>query len=125
MRIVVVACALIVSGCAGTSEVSTNAADILEPDQVIKIYDVTPAEALSLGPVSANTCNRPRDVARRRLLTAVQRLGGNGVSQLTCTDEGMSWSCWSSAKCEALALNIPPPPPPKPPAPPAKKRPRR
>ena len=111
MRPVLIACALLVSGSAGWSQDFTRSVDGGDPS--VRIYDVAPANAQSLGPVSVLTCGRPVESAKRRLINLVLRQS----SELACSEEGMSFSCWSSAKCVGIALNIPPvisPPPPKP-----------
>ena len=115
MRPVLIAFALLVSGSPGWSQDFARSVDGGDPS--VRIYDVAPANAQSLGPVSVLTCGRPVESAKRRLINLVLRQGGNGVSELACSEEGMSFSCWSSAKCVGIALNIPPvisPPPPKP-----------
>ena len=108
MRSALVACALLVTGSAVWSQ---DFAGSVEPagDPNVRIFDAAPANAQSLGPVLVLTCGQPIESAKRRLFNLVLRQGGNGVSGLTCSDEGMSFSCWSRAKCDAVALNIPPP----------------
>lgn len=51
----------------------------------------------------------------RYSLKEAVRKGGNGVTRLTCSDKGMSLTCWHRPVCEAVAVNLPPlPPPPAP-----------
>lgn len=105
-------CVLLVAGCASDPDRALDASASLEQAQTVVTYDVAPPNALSLGPVKASACNGTREIAVRRIQAAVSRQGGNGVTQLACNTEGISFSCWSSVTCEALALNVPPPPPP-------------
>ena len=116
--VIVATCVLLLSGCASPPDPAMNAVASIDTGESVRIYDATPVNALSLGPIAATACDRPRDVATKRLLSLAQRQGANGISELKCTDEGMSFSCWSKSKCEAIALNIPPPPPPRPVTPP-------
>lgn len=108
MRLAVVLCAVVVgiviqAGAASAQEYSS-----------VTIYDVAPSNARPLGPVSVTACDRPIEVAKDRLLSKVQQQGGNGISEIACVDTGINWSCWSSVRCDALALNIPPPTPVRP-----------
>ena len=112
--IIVAGCLLLVTGCASDPDRALDSSASVGPAPNVATYDVAPPNALSLGPVKEKACNGTREVAVRRLLTAVSRQGGNGVTQLTCTEERISFSCWSSVICEATALNVPPPPPPPP-----------
>ena len=101
---------VLLSGCASAPDAAMRAVATTGLDEGVKVYDVAPAGAQSLGPVTATACDGPREVATKRLLGLARNQGANGVSQLSCTDEGISWYCWSRSKCEAIALNIPPPP---------------
>ena len=114
-------CSLLVAGCTSAMDRSLDASASVEPTQSVVTYDVAPPNALPLGPVTASVCDGTREVAVRRLLASVSSKGGNGLTQLTCNKEGMSFSCWSSVTCEATALNVPPPPPPPPPVVPRKR----
>lgn len=111
---VAVACTLLVSGCTSGGDRSFDAIASTEQTQNVITYDVAPPNAISLGPVTVTACNGTRDVAVRRIVTAAGGKGGNGITQLACHDQGMSFYCWSSVTCEASALNVPPPPPPPP-----------
>jgi len=115
--IVAAGCLLLVAGCASDPDRSPDVSASWTPPPNVVTYNVAPPNALPLGPVKEKACNGTREIAVSRLLTAVSRQGGNGVTQLTCSDEGLSFSCLalSSVTCEAIALNVPPPPPPPPP----------
>ena len=57
----------------------------------------------------------PESFAADALLDEAARLGGNGITQLTCRTETASSSCSHTAECEGMAINVPatPPPPPR------------
>ena len=84
-------------------------------------YGVAPPGAVPLGSIKVRLCDGDRSTMTVRILEEAVRKGGNGVTQLTCRDQGISMACWHQPACEALAINVPPPPPPPPP----KKKPRR
>ena len=83
--------------------------------QDIKIYDVLPQYGRPLGQISSSLCDGTKEAATNRLLDLTLQRGGNGMLQLSCTSEGMSFSCWSKANCTAMAIKVEEPPPPPPP----------
>lgn len=82
----------------------------------VKIYDVLPQYGTPIEPVSASVCDGTAETATNRLMDIAVQRGGNGIVQLSCRTEGISFSCWKSATCTATAIRVapPPPPPPKP-----------
>lgn len=109
---------LLLSGCAGVlqQEAATPAGPL--PD--VTFYSVAPPGAVPLGPIKVTVCDGTRPVVTRRVLEAAALKGANGVTQLTCHNEGMSLTCFSRWTCEGQAVKVLPPPPPPPP--PVKKR---
>jgi hypothetical protein len=106
---------LLLAGCAGTTEV-VETTTVVGPPPNVAFYGVAPPGAQPLGPIVVTLCKGNRATMRRRLMEAAAQKGGNGITQLTCGDAGMTMSCWGSRpRCEAQAINIPPPPPPPPP----------
>lgn len=124
MRTVIISAGIVVlgglslSGCAGT--LPREAAVPAGPPPNVAFYDVAPPGALPLGPIKVTVCDGTRPVVTRRILEAAAVKGGNGVTQLTCHNEGMSMACFSRWTCEGQAVNVLPPPPPPPP--PVRKR---
>jgi hypothetical protein len=108
---------LLVVGCAGTSEVALDSTTVVAgPPANVTFYGVAPPTALPLGPIEVTLCRGNRATMRQRLIEAAAQKGGNGITQLTCGDAGMTMSCWGNRpRCTAQAINIPPPPPPPPP----------
>lgn len=97
----------------GTASVQTPQSGSVEmalAKQNVQIYDVAPPNASPLGQLNATACDGTREVATDKLIVMASQRGGNGVAQLSCKEEGISWSCWKSATCTGTAINIPPPP---------------
>jgi hypothetical protein len=111
--------ALAVAGCAATPQPTDALAAAPPPNAAF--YGVAPPDAVPLGPVSVTLCDGDRATMTRRILEQAVRKGGNGVTRLTCSNKGMSMTCWRQPTCNAVAINVPPLPPPPPP-PPKKKR---
>jgi hypothetical protein len=108
----------------GTASVSTPQSGSVEmalAKQTVKIYDVIPPNASPLGQLSATTCDGTREVATDKVIALTSQRGGNGITQLSCKEDGISWSCWKSVTCTATALNVPPPPPIRPAPPPTRR----
>ena len=108
---IAIACGFLVAGCASTPE---EAAPVGPPPNVA-FYNAAPAGSTQLGPIKVSLCNGTRPVVTRKLLDEAARLGGNGITQLTCRTETASSSCSHTAECEGMAINVPatPPPPPR------------
>ena len=78
--------------------------------QNVKVYDAIPPNATPIDQISATACDGTQKVATDKLIALTSQRGGNGIAQLSCTSEGMSFSCWSSATCTAVALTVVGPP---------------
>jgi hypothetical protein len=119
----------VVSGCTSVPSQQPVSNDMAMTRQNVKMYDVMPQYGTPIEQISASICDGTRAAATDRLISMTSQRGGNGLVQLACTSEGMSFSCWSTTTCSAMAINVvepPPPPPPKQqpakPKPKAKKR---
>jgi len=104
--------ALAVAGCAATPQATEAIAAAPPPNAAF--YGVAPPDAVRLGAVSVTLCDGDRATMTRRILEEAVRKGGNGVTRLTCSDKGLSMTCWRRPTCEAIAINVPPLPPPPP-----------
>ena len=90
--------------------------DLVMARQNVKIYDVLPPYSTPIEQITATACDGTSEVATDQLISITSQRGGNGLVQLSCTEEGISMACWSSATCTGMAINVvepPPPPPPK------------
>lgn len=108
----------------GTASVPTpqlGSVEMALARQNVKIFDLAPPNAVPLEQLRATACDGTQEVATDKLIALTSQRGGNGITQLSCKEDGMSWSCWKSATCTATALNIPPPPPVRPAPPPRRK----
>ncbi len=125
--LIAAACVLIVAGCASSHDAAMHTSASIEPGaeaeptematlRTVQIYEIAPPTARPIGPISAESCDGSRDTATKRILASASERGANGITQLVCRSEGLSWGCLSTVKCEATALNVLPPPPPAPPA---------
>jgi hypothetical protein len=105
-----------ISGCTSipTSEQPVST-DMSLARQNVKIYDAMPQYGTAIDQVSVSLCDGSREAATDRLLAITNQRGGNGIIQLACTSEGMSFSCWSKNSCTATAIKVSEPPPPPPP----------
>jgi hypothetical protein len=117
----------VVSGCTNVPSEQPVSMDMAMARQNVKMYDAMPQYGTAIEQVSASICDGTRAAATDRLISRTSQRGGNGLVQLACTSEGMSFSCWSTVTCTGMAINVvqPPPPPPPPPKkvkPKAKKR---
>jgi hypothetical protein len=109
---------LLVGGCASVSAPPQIAPEeVALARQTVQIYDAMPQHASPLDQLSYTACDGTRATATNQLIAITAERGGNGLTQLSCRSEGMSFSCWSSTTCTGLALNVAPPPPPPPPPP--------
>jgi hypothetical protein len=107
----------LVSGCASVPPPQLDSTELAAARQNVKLYDEIPPNGSPIEQISATACNGTRERATDRLISITSQRGGNGLAQLSCTEEGISMACWSSATCTAMAINVvePPPPPPPPP----------
>jgi hypothetical protein len=111
---------LLVSGCSSVPEQQLSSVDTATARQNVKIYDAIPPNGTPIEQLSATACNGTSEAATDRLIALTSQRGGNGIAQLSCTAEGISLACWSSAICTGMAINVVEPPP-KPVAPPPKR----
>jgi hypothetical protein len=112
----------LVSGCASVPPPELDSTELAAARQNVKLYDVMPPYGSPIEQISATACNGTRERATDRLISMTSQRGGNGLAQLSCTEEGISMACWSSATCTAMAINVVEPPPPPPPPPKRAKR---
>ena len=112
----------LVSGCASVPPPQTASMDMATARQNVKLYDVMPPYGSPIEQISATACNGTRERATDRLISITSQRSGNGLAQLSCTEEGISMACWSSATCTGMAINVVEPPPPPPPPPKRAKR---
>lgn len=110
----VLATIMLVSGCASVPPPQTSSVDAAIARQNVKIYDAIPQYGTAIDQISATACNGTREAATDKLIALASQRGANGISQLSCTTEGISMACWSSATCTGTALTVTEPPPPKP-----------
>lgn len=115
---------ILMGGCSSVPAPQTGSVDAAMARQTVKIYDVAPAYGNPIEQISATACNGTQEAATDKLMVLASQRGGNGITQLSCKSEGMSFSCWSSSTCTATALNVVEPPPPPPPPPKKKLKPR-
>jgi hypothetical protein len=78
--------------------------------QQVTVYDTIPPNGAPLEQLTATACDGTRAAATDKLIAMASQRGGNGIAQVSCKDEGISWACWSSATCTGLALNVTIPP---------------
>ncbi len=111
----VLAAIVLLSGCASVPSAPSTAMELATVRQNVKIYDVMPQYGKPIEQLTATACDGTREIATDKLMSMTSRRGGNGLTQLSCTSEDISLSCWKSATCTAMAINVvePPPPPPK------------
>ena len=115
---------ILLGGCASVSPPQIGSAELAVAKQTVKIYDVAPAYGNPIEQISATACDGTQEAATDKLMLLASQRGGNGIAQLSCKSEGMSFSCWSSSTCTATALNVVEPPPPPPPPPKKKLKPK-
>ena len=106
------ACGLFIAGC--TSTPPPEEAMPAGPPPNVAFYNAAPPGSQQLGPFKVSVCNGTRPVMTRKVLDEAARLGGDGVTQLTCRTEDTG-SCSRTSVCEGVAINTKPPPPPPPP----------
>lgn len=118
---------ILLGGCASVSPPQIGSAELAVAKQTVKIYDVAPPNASPIEQLSATACEGTREAATDQLIALTSQRGGNGITQLSCRDEGISMACWSSAICTgtALVVTVPPPRPVAPPPKPAKRKPKK
>ncbi len=109
----------VISGCTSLYSSSSPpvAPDMSLVRQTVKIYDVMPEYGTPIEQISASICDGTPEMATNRLIDITLQRGGNGLMQLACRTEGISFSCWKTATCTGTAINVAPPPPPPPPPP--------
>jgi hypothetical protein len=112
----------LVSGCASVPPPEFDSTELAAARQNVKLYDEIPPNGSPIEQISATACNGTREAATDRLISITSQRGGNGLVQLSCTEEGISMACWSSATCTGMAINVVEPPPPPPPPPKRAKR---
>jgi hypothetical protein len=105
----------VVSGCATFQSPEPVSPETMTLRQSVKTYEVTPPNSTPIEQISATACNGTRETATDKLLAMVSERGGNGLTQLVCTSEGFSFSCFSSSTCTATAIKVVTPPPAPPP----------
>ena len=108
-RLFVILCALFVAACASAPVQAIKAASA-DSRQTLTIYDgVPPPVATSMGPVRVTVCNGTIRGAKKQLEALVIKRGGTGMSHPICHEEGIGWTCWSTAVCGATAYIVPRP----------------
>lgn len=121
---------LVVTGCASMPEAQVrNTTETDAAKQTVKIYDVAPPNASPIGLITATACDGTREAATDALMLQSMQRNGNGITQISCQNGGMTMACWSTTICTATALAVTEPPPrpvaPAPPQPTPKKKAKR
>jgi hypothetical protein len=117
----VVGAFILVGACTNVQPPPVDSMQLASARQSVKIYDAMPPNGTPIEQITATSCDGTRQAATDRLIFLASQRGGNGITQLSCTDQGISMACWSSATCSALAVNVVEPPPPPPVAPPRRR----
>jgi hypothetical protein len=112
-----IAAVFLVAGCTSFSPPEPPAADMIAARQTVKLYDTLPPYSTPIGEINTTACDGGREAAIDKLLVIASQRGGNGIANVSCASEGLSFSCWKSTACTATAINVAPPPPPPPPPP--------
>ena len=118
----VLATIVLFSGCTSVPPPQGPSMDLVMARQSVKIYDMLPPYGTPIEQITATACDGTQEVATNKLIDITIQRGGNGLVQLACRTEGMSFSCWKSATCTATAINVVEPPPPPPPPKRAKRK---
>lgn len=109
---VIVALFILSGACTNVRPPPVDSMQLAATKQTVKIYDAMPPYGTPIEQISATACEGTQEVATDRLLLLTNQRGGNGITQLSCRDQGISLACWSSVECTALAINVVEPPPP-------------